>query len=55
MTRRFLIFKGRTRPTWLCVVAARDKRHALTIARRIFFLERTAFALEETWLEWSAA
>lgn len=37
MTRRFLIFKARERQTWLCVVAARDKRHVI--------------ALEETWLE----
>ena len=51
MTLRFLIFKSRERKTWLCVVAARDKRHALTIARRIFYLSRSAFALEETWLE----
>lgn len=55
MNRRFLIFKGRERRTWLCVVAARDKRHALSIARRIFYLSRSAFALEETWLERSAA
>lgn len=44
---RYLVFRSRQARTHLCVVAARDQRHALQIARRIWTLPRTAFALME--------
>jgi len=44
---RFLIYRSARARNWLCVCAARDKRHALTIARRMFQLDRTAFAVPE--------
>jgi hypothetical protein len=44
---RYLVFRSHTARDWLCVCAARDRRHALKIARRIFRLERTAFAVAE--------
>lgn len=47
MTTRFLIYRSAAARVHLCVCAARDKSHALKIARRMFRLERTAFALKE--------
>jgi hypothetical protein len=44
---RFLVYSGRTKRTYLCVVAARDKVHALKVARQMFNLTKKAFAMEE--------
>lgn len=44
---RFLVYRSARARNWLCVCAARDKRHALKIARRMFRLDRTAFAVQE--------
>lgn len=44
---RFLIYRSAAARQLLCVCAARDKRHALKIARRMFRLERTAYAMKE--------
>lgn len=44
---RFLIYRSEAARTFLCVCAGRDKRHALTIARRMFNLDRTAYAVVE--------
>lgn len=46
--RRFLVFADQSDRRYLCVCAARDKRHALKIARQTGFrLSRTAFAILE--------
>ena len=45
--RRFLIYRTAKILQHLCVCAARDGRHALRIARQMFLLERTAFAVPE--------
>lgn len=45
---RFLVFRCRDARHHLCVCAARDKAHALLIARRMFRLERTAYAMRES-------
>lgn len=45
--RRFLVFRSREARDFLCVCAARDRRHALKIARRMFRLERSAYAETE--------
>ena len=45
--RRFLVYRSSSSPNYLCVCSARDKRHALKIARRMFRLERTATAVLE--------
>jgi hypothetical protein len=47
MTTRFLVYRSRASRSHLCVCAARDKAHALRIARRLFRLDRTAFAVAE--------
>ena len=44
---RFLIYRSAAAQQFLCVCAARDKRHALKIARRMFRLDRTAYAMQE--------
>ena len=44
---RFLVFKHAKSRDFLCICAARDKRHALKIARQLFTLDRTAFAVME--------
>lgn len=44
---RFLIYRSAAARQFLCVCAARDKRRALTIARRMFRLDRTAYAMKE--------
>ena len=41
---RFLIYRSAAARQFLCVCAALDKRHALKIARRMFRLDRTAYA-----------
>lgn len=46
-TWRFLVFRSRAARQHLCVCAAHDKAHALKIARCMFRLERTAFAVQE--------
>ena len=45
--RRYLVYRSRKSRGYLCVCAARDRRHALRIARQMFTLERTAFAVPE--------
>ena len=45
--RRFLVSRSAKSRQHLCVCAARDRRHALSIARQMFPLERTAFAVPE--------
>ena len=45
--RRFLIYRTAKSRQHLCVCAAREGRHALRIARQMFLLERTAFAVPE--------
>jgi len=46
-TRRYKVFRSAQSKDFLCICAARDKRHALKIARRMFRLERTAMAVLE--------
>lgn len=46
-TQRFLVFRSAKSGDFLCVCAARSRTHALKIARRMFRLERTAWAIEE--------
>ena len=41
---RHLVYRRREARTYLCVCAARDKRHALRIARQMFRLDRNAYA-----------
>ena len=45
---RFLVYRSKTAKHFLCICAARDRKHALKIARRMFTLDRTAFAIPET-------
>ena len=45
--KRFLVFSSRDRSTHLCVCMARDRRHAVAIARQLFTLKRDAYALPE--------
>lgn len=45
--RRFYVYRSGDSRSFLCVCAARDRRHALRIARQMFRLTRTAFAVEE--------
>jgi hypothetical protein len=44
---RFLVFRSHESRDFLCVAAARDRKHALRIARQIFRLSRTARAVPE--------
>lgn len=44
---RHLVYRSESARNVLCVCAARDRRHALKIARRLFRLERTAYAVPE--------
>lgn len=44
---RYLVYRSAASRNFLCVCAARDKRHAVQIARRMFRLDRTAYAMEE--------
>lgn len=46
-TTRYLVFRSKASPTHLCVCAARDRRHAVTIARQMFRLPATAYAIPE--------
>jgi hypothetical protein len=41
---RHLVYRGPEAKTYLCVCSARDKRHALKIARQMFRLPRQAYA-----------
>lgn len=45
--RRYLVYRSAKARNHLCVCAARDRRHALRIARQMFRLERAAFAIPE--------
>lgn len=45
---RFHVYRTRTSPRRLCICAARDKAHALRIARGIWQLDRTAYATPES-------
>lgn len=47
LLRRFLVYRSAKSRQHLCVCAARDGRHAVRIARQMFLLERTAFAVPE--------
>jgi hypothetical protein len=44
---RHLVYASRTSSSHICVCAARDRRHALQIARQTVPLQRTAYALPE--------
>ncbi|MFA7331058.1 MAG: hypothetical protein WC326_08300 [Candidatus Delongbacteria bacterium] len=44
---RHLIFRSQAAKVHLCVVDARDRRHALKVARRTFKLDKTAYAIRE--------
>lgn len=44
---RFLVYRNSKARCHLCVCAARDAGHALNIARRLFALDVTAFAVPE--------
>lgn len=44
---RYLIYRNRDARQFLCVCVGRDKRHALKVARQMFPLERTAYAVRE--------
>lgn len=46
-TNRFRVYRSSAARTYLCVCSARDRRHALKIARRMFRLEKTAYAVSE--------
>ena len=46
-TQRFLVFRSAKSNDFLCACAARSRTLALKIARRMFRLERTAWAIEE--------
>lgn len=46
--RRYLVYRSRDAKQFLCICAARDRRHALKIARRMFRLDRTACAEPES-------
>ena len=48
MLNRYLIYRSAASRNFLCICAARDKRHALKIARQNFRLERTAYAVAES-------
>lgn len=43
---RYLIYRPNSRD-FLCVVAARDKRHALSVARQMFVIPRGTTAVLE--------
>lgn len=47
MLTRFKVYRSATARDFLCICAARNRRHALTIARRLFRLERSAMAVPE--------
>jgi hypothetical protein len=47
MPPRWLVYRTRKSANHLCVVAAQDKAHALRVARGIWALDRTAFAIPE--------
>ena len=51
MTRRYRIYRSEKARNWLCVCAAKNEEHALVIARRMFALERTAWAVLEPQME----
>ena len=48
MTRRYLVYPTAAARQFMCVCAARDAKHALKIARRMFRLERGAYARLES-------
>lgn len=44
---RYEVYRSQESPRWLCICAARDKAHALKIARQQHNLSRTAYAQRE--------
>ena len=44
---RYMVFRSASSSHHLCVCAARDRGHALRIARRMFRIERTGYAVPE--------
>lgn len=48
MLFRYRVYRSRQSRNYLCVCAGRDRRHALKIARQLFNLPKTAFAVPET-------
>lgn len=42
---RYNVYRSGKSRNFLCICAARDRRHAVKIARQIFRLDRTAFAV----------
>ena len=47
-TFRFRVWRSSKARSFLCIAAARDERHALQVARQLFRLERSAFAVKIT-------
>ena len=45
---RFRVWRSSKARSFLCIAAARDERHALQVARQLFRLERSAFAVKIT-------
>ena len=52
-TFRFNVFRSEESRNPLCVCQARDRRHALKIARQMFVLGRTAYAVPEVRRTWN--
>ena len=48
LVRRYNVYRAKSAKTNLCVCVARDKKHALKIARQMFQLPRDAWAMEES-------
>lgn len=44
---RYRVYSSRTKSTFLCIVAARSRGAALRVAKAMFYLTRTAHAVEE--------
>lgn len=42
---QYRVYRSRKSHGWLCVCLAKNRRHALKIARQMFKLHRDAFAL----------
>jgi hypothetical protein len=42
---RYKIYRSRRSRNFLCICAARNRHHALKIARQNFWLDRSAFAI----------
>jgi hypothetical protein len=46
-TTRYLVYKASASRHFLCTVSARNRKHALEIAKRTFTLTKTAYARPE--------